>query len=456
MSAIALTVMILLAGQIVPGTEKDFGWEIDRNDGALQYIVQISPEQAARMQQKSVAFPNGQEATSEIPNELVGRATRVVIRIGTMDLPRSPSLQEIDRMKRFGDPINPSSTAQLDPGIYKQLEPPPAFNIGSDNQGVQPAPLPSFPSEPMREGSLADAARGTFNSLRDDVADSLSSATDFKTPEGRFPDPNLFAQKGNNAIANMRDQFLNGAGGSTEKFNSLPKQSDPNQPGTGAPTLPALPGTMAANGNATNNPSSIPNNSVNSSTTSNWPNARGQSSSAPFTGANPTNFAGQNPPQAPLSTFGAAPSTYDRLAGNSALPGNNRMTQAQDPYAQQNYPTQVQAFNNANSAPPYTPAPPSMTYDPRTDPASLAGERMARNTTTSPTSSFPAVAASQATASPSGVAPSADGSTTTTSDTALKLFFLVSLLVNLYLGILLRKLMTRYRSLLTNVRSQMA
>ena len=43
-----------------------------------------------------------------------------------------------------------------------------------------------------------------------------------------------------------------------------------------------------------------------------------------------------------------------------------------------------------------------------------------------------------------------------TVDGILQVFFLLSLVVNFYLGILIRKLLTRYRSLLMNVRSQTA
>ena len=41
-------------------------------------------------------------------------------------------------------------------------------------------------------------------------------------------------------------------------------------------------------------------------------------------------------------------------------------------------------------------------------------------------------------------------------DGILQVLFLLSLVVNFYLGILIRKLLIRYRSLLTNVRSQTA
>ncbi len=44
----------------------------------------------------------------------------------------------------------------------------------------------------------------------------------------------------------------------------------------------------------------------------------------------------------------------------------------------------------------------------------------------------------------------------TNVDGILQVLFLLSLVVNFYLGILIRKLLIRYRSLLTNVRSQTA
>ena len=75
---------------------RDFGWMIDKEDQALVYIVQVAPGQATQMQL------NRLENLSDIPPALVGRATRISVRIGTDRLPRIPSLEEIQKMPRYG------------------------------------------------------------------------------------------------------------------------------------------------------------------------------------------------------------------------------------------------------------------------------------------------------------------------------------------------------------------
>jgi hypothetical protein len=454
MNAMALMFLTLLAGQIAPGTEKDFGWEIDPRDNALQYIVQVAPEEAVRMQQKSVQFPNGQEITSEIPNELVGRATRVVFRIGTMDLPRNPSLKEIElRFKRFGDPINPSSTAQLDPGVFKQLETPAAYNIGQDNQPTQPMPLPKFPNEPLRDNALADAARANAGGMRDDPSDALSSAMsglavpDLSAPESNFPDSRLLAQGGSDAVAKMRDDFLSGASGTAEKFKSLPKP-DSMQPGNvNSPT----------NSGFLNNSGQAANSNGNAGNPNGWPNARTQANTPPLSNPYPSMSSGQSQPQSPVSTFGQAPSSYDRLTGNPAFTGTNRMTQPTDPYGPQSYSANNGQGINSQTTPGFTSAPLQGQYDPRTPPLSAyPNARLARSDKL-PSLGGDSPVGGQGGAAGNAVQSDVGGATTIpASDTALKLSFLVSLLVNLYLGILLRKLLARFRAAVAQVRSQMA
>ena len=163
--------------QVVPGKERDFGWSINQNDGVLEYIIQIKPEEILAMQQRSVKFPNGQEDASDMPRELVGRVTRVVIRIGNEILPRTPSIEELDRMPRVTDPLNPTSTAMLPPGRMQDVESG-VYNI------QQRDAAPSLPDPPStlnsnlssRGGNLIDEASKAAGGLLDNV-NALSATT---------------------------------------------------------------------------------------------------------------------------------------------------------------------------------------------------------------------------------------------------------------------------------------
>ncbi len=140
MNGIGLLVLIASAGQIgatQPTLSRDFGWEIDQRnpDKALCYIVQISPEIAATMERDAY------ENTSNMPPELVGRATRIVVRIGNSLLPQEPSLEVLRTMPVVNSP--PDAIAQLGNSRMSDVEGKDVVPVQQDRTGA-PLGCPHF------------------------------------------------------------------------------------------------------------------------------------------------------------------------------------------------------------------------------------------------------------------------------------------------------------------------
>ncbi|MBX3423985.1 MAG: hypothetical protein KF752_20700 [Pirellulaceae bacterium] len=107
------------------GDVTKYGWQLN-NQNELEYLVQIAPDMLPFMNRTT----DQKEFTSEIPKQLAGRIQRVVVSIGTQILPRTPSLQEIERMIPM--------TAGLPPGRFQNLEPDaPVVNVNATNNNQQ-------------------------------------------------------------------------------------------------------------------------------------------------------------------------------------------------------------------------------------------------------------------------------------------------------------------------------
>ena len=130
--------------------QRDFGWQI-ADDGVLEYIIQISPQQAAQMQ------ANKLENLSALPPALVGRARRIAVRIGTDPLPRTPSLEEIERtIPRYTEPSD--VTAALGPGRIAEVEGGQVVDV----QNTLPR-LPAFGDSNSNPSSSPSSSGGSFN-----------------------------------------------------------------------------------------------------------------------------------------------------------------------------------------------------------------------------------------------------------------------------------------------------
>lgn len=461
MNGIGLLVLISLFGQVAAptlpatpsasqGDERDFGWQISPEDGALEYIVQISPQVVQVLLQLSK-----DQFASHMPPALVGRATRVVVQVGSGVLPRQPSLKELESYPRF----NSSSDLQaaLGPGGFSNLESESLKNV----QGGSLPPLPGFPSA----GSLSDAADNVIDRAANaaanlpDTAGSIAQQlkSDFLNGTRNSPPPSS-ANLGANARNPASPQQVNpGLGGS--KFNS-----------TAPPPLTDSPAGLAGgnfNGGATAAPpmAARPSDNDWSTQTPRAPDNRAVPSYSDQPAWNTANDPRALEPQ-------YAPQTRDDfstgIAQRGQMPGRSLSEQigqdrfSQDPrdlrggYTQDGYPI---ASNNPNidrgSYPyadrrdPFGADGYAGALDRRQDPLRMASSD--RLPVTTPKS----VAAEDR--SP------ADTQQTSTGPDQLKgngnywqVFLLLSLVVNLYLGMLIHKLLTRYRSLLANVRSQTA
>ena len=443
MNGIRLLLLLAASAQVEPGTERDYGWSVNKDDGVLEYIVQINTDEVRAMEQRSEKYPNGQENVSNMPRELVGRASRVVTRVGNEILPREPSLQELERTSRLFEQPNPSATALLGPGRLQELE----ANV-RNIQGSAPA-IPDFPNgfAGAQAQTGSDRLGQAANTLREDLANSLTDA---------LPDSKMLAQNFSNNQSGASG-FLNGAGGGTassnSKFNNTAQPSTTNpaatplaNPPSSMPPFPPATGANATLANpypgATNNKNlGFGNGTQAGSGTSalNYPDPR----------LTPPSLNSPLPQQqTPSSGFGTTPGLTNRPANNWAATPNPASTNY-DPSMSQPY----DAYGGApNYSPSYTPLPNSGTY-----PLHVATNAPLVPLPTSQTQG------GRQTQLPAGggvvipTSPVNGGQITPANvDGILQVLFLLSLVVNFYLGILIRKLLMRYRSLLTNVRSQTA
>jgi hypothetical protein len=470
MNGIGLLLLLAMAGQVGPGTEKDYGWEY-APDGVLQYIVQISPQKAEMMKQKSIQFPQGQPVTSEIPPELVGKIGQVKIYIGNEILPRNPSIEELRRFPRVGDTIPPSSTAQL--GVPKYVEPdlipinqsetPPSLPAFPSNGGVGNSPVSGFKDKFSRTGepvaqpaeNLVDQAKNMASALEENANDSLASAA---------PDPSLLAQNGGGSPSS---DFLNGlrTGGNSappSKFQGLDKTNSNTGVNAGSlgnlasnPGMPPLPSATPSNPSNPNynnqnlntvNPNSATYSSSNQrdSVSNPWPgtnrqplpNNNGLNTASTNTG-NLNNFGLQQQPT-PTPTFGSAPSSYG--------PNTQNYNPNQNPNMGNDRIASNAGLLGAQSPPNYTSTNSGQVNNGQTSPNNGFGQSTLppiQPTRTGQTELYPQANSSLT-------------ATTNSSENVLRFSFLASLIVNVYLGFLIRKLLTRYRLLLVNTRNQMA
>lgn len=521
MNGIGTLLLIAIVGQAGAAPvatdkfEKDFGWQVNRDDGVLEYIVQVAPDQIEMLTKY------GQEKSSAMPPELVGRVARIVVRIGSTVLPRTPTLQEIERKFPIIGSSNSNANFPVTPPGYsannmKTVEPPAVHSVA----GNSPPTLPSSRGSstmPDRESSLDAGQKSSAPSGLPSIP-SLTS-----------PDPSLLAQNGSDA-----NKFLNSArdsqqvparapaaASSSDKFNSLPKQT-PNQPPSsrsstgaggsladvlqrdfpaaqpqaagnlasplGAPAQGSL-GLPGAGGfanqanasgqytgtNTGNSRTTLPNyqppmDSSQPTATDRW--ASGGQVTLP---SQQYGLPGTQPiPQSPVAGFGNTPMVpaAQGYVPNNYGGSNYNLGQAsayqQPPGNQDPYLSPAQATYSGNGHPSAVRQP---QYDPRIA-ERMYEDRIAMNAASQsreiPSTSMTRsgenvngqwVDSSAGTRRGSDIDATLTGNRSEpvkTSDKILQVFFLLSLVVNFYLGLLIRKLLARYRSLLTSVRSQTA
>ncbi len=458
MSAIGLLVLVSLFGQVgaptLPATPsasqgelRDFGWRI-ADDGALEYIVQLSPQVAEILQKSNNQF------ASHMPPELVGRATRVVVQVGTGDLPRVPSLEELDREPRYSSATD--LQAALGRGQFSDVEADSLKNV----QGGNVPPLPAFPNS----GSLTDAV--------DNVVDRAANAA------ANLPNANSSAQQ-------LGDRFLGGArntpnagAGNLGTSGLAPSASLPSTAGQGSKFNSTAPlsqddptgrvGNVTTTG--TDNTGLDPRLGANPWPTDNsrfadnpqLPNYSEQPATNDWNSVtDPRSLGGQSPQYVPPSRDGG-------IAQRGQMPGRSLSDQlgqdrfgstANDPragYSSDGYPVSNdnRGFNGGG-----------MGYAERQgqDAFGRGDYSNVLNRTPDPLKVASLTTNKQTASDTADKEKSASDETSNSGATKSKnnqnllvVFFLLSLVVNVYLGMLIRKLLTRYRSLLSSVRSQIA
>lgn len=516
MNGIRVLVLSLLLAQ--PATafqdaERDFGWQI--RDGAVEYIVQVSPEEARDMQQ------NNMENASDLPEELVGRVSRIVVRIGTSPLPREPSLEAI---KRDFPRLHTQSdlSAALGPGSFSNLESESVRTIQQDQiaspQGSSGRyPIPSA-ATPLPSGNLIDQAARAGGSGSD--LPPLPSNSYGATSRGSASGP---------SSSDLGSKFLGGAGGS-----SLPGTSNSNDPPSAADRASSTNNGLADDGrsgskyedaitsddgsrtSSTANGSSYADRSRDRSAavdasrrpSSDWSRSTddtgyGQPNRSRIGGnyASDRGYAGdtasgrdgratQIPGRSladrlPFRDSGSAtgrgrPSTTGGYAGgNYASEGRFNRGYADGSYGGQQYGGYAHensgGYDDATSGrrPGYGGEDHRNRADGKNNyrlaandnvPSTSGGKRDSRERSQAEKSTGKALAKSEDDSSPSDTASGDNGSTsngsgernTASNSSFLQVFFVLSLVVNFYLGHLLRKLLNRYRALLTSVRGQTA
>ncbi len=505
MNGIGLLVLIVAAGQVTanqPRTQnRDWGWEIDtRNaDRALCFIVQLSPTQVAEMQDTGWEYP------SDMPAELVGRATRIVFRIGTNLLPQTPSLEEIKQIPRYSTPGD--VTAMLGQGRLSDVEPNPLHNVLQD-RGTPP--LPSFGGGGFGGGGISGGG----------ISGGLSGGG---APRALDPSANLAdqAQAATGALAEQLKTFVRGTPNLPDARGGLPA-TNTNPAGSGAATSPSLPGFAgAAATNKFNQPDTTnPYNDPRAGANGNWQppstlpydnrgldnrgldnrgldnrglddrnreDATRMADNRYQTPGNPNGYAGNSStgqnygygqgaytsganydPRDPASLqrdmFNGIPTRQTPGGGFGSFNGGNNSgttNQTNSGYAQdrlgnpqnQNYNPNDYPNGQSNN---------NQFNGGRSNNSGLAGDGVSRIADVPPGSSgLPTTGGQNNTqnTTTSGTKPQtleeqALTKSTKSKDNILTVFFLLSAVVNIYLGMLIRKLLTRYRALLANMRGQ--
>lgn len=466
------------AGQslVEDGNRRSFGWTLDSTrDNELYYIIQVSPSEVLQMvaeQERNTGFFS--EKSTDMPKELVGRVSRVVWRIGEKELPRNPSLAEIATWPRI-DGSGSSLQAAIDgfgPGNLANVE-------GSQSALPIQRPLPNNSTPP-----------------------SISPNGSTFPPSGRTFQPNSGAssQLGNNTTTppsfgtgfpagSVADSFLGDTRGSANPANPAASPVLPNVGGNGMsdispPQNPIRPGLTA---DARNNPASgLP------------PYGPGYSQS------NPSRFDSPDPPSMSTSTggsgfagqstpapgFGTSPGQWTGSNNNTFTTDPNRQAANQGAQGMAGshtgggnvYPNGTGAAGGFNDQYPEQPQRPAsgfgqgqgyagqsytgQNYPPRQFPptpgAGAGDDRiLLADATGSVGARPPAEDSSPSKRSPKQNDDGRDSESesdkqTQAADSMMPFLLLFSLVVNVYLGMLIRKLLGRYRTVLSNVRNQTA
>ena len=551
------TLLLLLVAQVstpaqVPqSTGRDYGWDIDKS-GNLFYIVQLSPTEVGIMQETNTRIAARQrsgeqmrdprtgrpviqpeEVYTDMPRELIGRVSRITVRIGDAILPRNPPLREIKARfplynadeavasaigrGNFADIesnkiVNAQNDGGLPPANYADMAAqlaneqgaplnglrtpalPPRNNASSSlldatrgNTGAarnstqykDTAALPPFPNSGTRPSSTAQSTAST-DPLRDPLSEPLWNLSDRPAASSRRDDVASRATQGR-APAYDRQGSLGVAPASGETpFGNRPPRYPASDPRSQDPaSIARSTATGAAATYANENRQDAQWQGANPG----YANANSAAPRTPLTSQNP-NYnpnapagpAYQPPAQGP--PYAPNPQLAQSQVPNGQVP--NGQVQQQPIYGNYGYgPMQMNPYNQfvGGYNPGFPPAAGASSFrDPEIseikdsvrallEESKKEKEEDKRLPSTSPSEAELRLAANtsasgrlngltpEGTAGNNGQEQEPESAFTEASNAFARIFFLVSLVANCYLVYLIRKLLLRYRSLLTTVRT---
>lgn len=493
-----------LLSQTDPRTQ--YGWQINKVDGVLEYIVQASPFQIRQMQEPG-ANGRTQELQSDPPQWIVGRFGRIVVKIGEDQLPREGTREQIEaRFPRVSDAADDIAAVLGNNGKFKDLESP-VVNVNQNGSGLP------YPNSPNLIDSLNQSTGGNGASASQRfLSDAQGSGQSVPMP----PTSQLSGQSGGSKYLSDQSSGLDGLGYGTGSGSSATGQRNTAADwrtqaaqGSGAGSdrayagnVPSLTAESAFDLQGQNNRYPSPQNNLQNRPGSNLAVStganRGQSNLGP---------SSQGQVQPP---YGSQGSQYGYGNQQGMSQPNNRPQQSQVPLNQQNaanaanagmyagnqgmgqpgYPANGMGNSNANmqnsfagypngqqpthiasnplpsTGQGYTSGLPTTTANTQGRPSDdnaitnaaarlLLEEKMKQEKNEKDSEASPSDLAKQA-GNQTNAGNQATASGAGPSERWLSVFILISLIVNFYLVVLLRKLLTRYRTLLSNVRSQAA
>ncbi|MEM7559072.1 MAG: hypothetical protein AAF394_08110 [Planctomycetota bacterium] len=521
-----------LAGRTFGQQEREYGWYVDQQD-TLVFVVQLDPAELAALQSNVDLV--GESAN--MPPELVGRVTRVEVRLGEAPLPRTPSLQEIAKRPAIvsnldvSDILGEGRLAEIDESNLVRVQ---SGTVGLPNLSARSA------SNDFLNGAGGQAARplpstsGSLVAGLPPVPSGNSSKFSDTAPVDRaLPLPGNLSSPASaplNSNPNMPAPPVAGLGSGTSRVGNNSWSSSPTNPASrGAAPPPSMRSALTdVAGSTVGAIADAAGNAMRTTADSLSPQYR----TAPSTqGAPPPNGydlnrgydpsrasdpnRGFDPPplgtgllassRTPARNFGSVPGTHANTYQPSAAVSNLAAgTAPTTPYpgygsAQQNNipqnPLQARPVAGSTSLPPQSPIVAAgnagfsgisqQNFDLLVESKAKEmadkliaqkteyergrlDERQALNSVsanptllaagaTTPTAQRPATQSGNSASD--SKAPENQNSLTANSSSGperhnyVVMFFMVSLVGNLYLVYLIRKLLTRYRSLLSTVRS---
>jgi len=485
MNGFMLWMVIAASGQVA-GPERDYGWQIHPKDGKLEYIVQISPKEIDFMVSAAK-----EKASSSIPPEVAARLSRVVVRIGEDPIVSTP-IDEVMRLPVVTTAVMANIEAVAGRGKFSQLESAPSGDVLTV-AGNEPPPMAStlgssLPAPPgttldslvaQNTAGLPSGASAFLNDARGVLADAGLSTGKYANTGTPVPGTSPTVTSSTlNPAAPVGSSWPTGSASTGSSLGTSTLGTPPSTYGTTTGQMPSgtqgyssVPGSYMTNpGYPTTTPgyTSVPQYGSTTAT----PGATGYSSptgygSAPGYSTAPNyvtpgtgttngwsasngNFA--MPPRGTTApTQGYTPyTTTGNLAGYThdplSLPSYGQSSYGQNTYGQNtnrvadnrplsNLPstfpsTSSVGLGNASALPPSVSAGVGNNYTKPLGPqdGAFTGPGFQPHT-------YP---------NPSGM------------NNVLPVMFVLSLVINFYLGMLIRKLLGRYRSLLSSVRGQAA